>query len=172
MQSALELCAERGYGAVTMEAIATHAKVGKPTLYRWWPSKASLILDALLEDSGDVFAVPDTGDIRADLRTMVVRVCELVSDPRRKPVLSGVIGGAQTDPPTAEAVRGIHNHMRPKNQQRIVAAQRAGQLPSMNPEVMEDLLISAMWYRLLISGAAIGPDFADDVVEAVLGPAR
>ncbi|MQA95606.1 MAG: TetR family transcriptional regulator [Streptosporangiales bacterium] len=69
-QAAMELCAERSYAAVTMEAIATRARVGKPTLYRWWPSKGVLFLEALTERFGEpYFVIGDTGDLPADLRS-------------------------------------------------------------------------------------------------------
>ncbi|WP_378734317.1 TetR/AcrR family transcriptional regulator [Nocardia brasiliensis] len=171
LKAALELCEERGYGAVTMEAIAAAAHVGKPTLYRWWPSKAALILDAALEAAGEVFVVPDTGDIRADLRTLVVRACAMLTDTRLRPVFAGVIGAAQSDPATAKALRQTHDALRVENQRRIAAAQRAGQLPSMDPELLEDLLVAPMWYRTLITGAPVDGDFADTVVAAVIGRA-
>ncbi|GAB4588944.1 TetR/AcrR family transcriptional regulator [Nocardia sp. IFM 10818] len=172
LKAARELCQERGYGAVTMEGIAARARVGKPTLYRWWPSKAALILAAALEEAGEVFVVPDTGDIRADLRTLVVRACEVLGDDKLRPLFAGVVGAAQSDPTTNTAVKEAHHALRGPNQERIVAAQRAGDLPQGDPELLEDMLVGAMWYRTLITGGPIDLAFADAVLDKVLGPSH
>ncbi|MFC9996613.1 TetR/AcrR family transcriptional regulator [Nocardia sp. NPDC127526] len=169
LKAARELVQERGYGAVSMDGIAARARVGKPTLYRWWPSKAALILAAALEEAGEVFVVPDTGDIRADLSTLVVRACEVLGDDDLRPLFAGVVGAAQSDPPTNAAVKEIHHALRGPNQERIIAAQLAGELPQGDPELLEDMLVGAMWYRTLITGGPIDRAFADTVVAKVLG---
>lgn len=63
-----KLALERGFDKLTIEAVAAKAGVGKQTIYRWWPSRAVLVADVLLEDFGSMdLAVPDTGDLVADL---------------------------------------------------------------------------------------------------------
>jgi AcrR family transcriptional regulator len=62
-----ELICEVGYDRLTVEAVALRAHAGKATLYRRWPSKAALVLDAMRERHDDVAALPDTGELRSDL---------------------------------------------------------------------------------------------------------
>ncbi|HUR07802.1 MAG TPA: TetR/AcrR family transcriptional regulator, partial [Nonomuraea sp.] len=128
LQAAVDLCAERGYAAVTMEAVAVRAKVGKPTVYRWWPSKGALFLDALMDRLGErFFLYPDTGDIDADLRTWMRELAEVFADERHSQILSGVIGSAQLDPELAALIQGqVHLALAALNRARLIKAQEAG----------------------------------------------
>ncbi|WP_373456817.1 MULTISPECIES: TetR/AcrR family transcriptional regulator [Brevibacterium] len=66
LTSALQLARDVGYSRMSIEGIAADAGVGKQTIYRWWPSKAAVVFDAILEqnsqDGGEV-VIPDTGDV-------------------------------------------------------------------------------------------------------------
>jgi AcrR family transcriptional regulator len=170
LQAALDLCAERSYAAVTMEAIAARAQVGKPTLYRWWPSKGALYLDALTERVGEpYFLIPDTGDLAADLRAWIHAATEVFTDDTFRELLAGVVGSAQHAPELAAILhQQIHIPLSERNRQRIRAAQERGQLVGLDPCLLEDMLIAPLWYRLLISGQPITPQYADMVVNAVL----
>ena len=62
------LLARDGFAGVTMEAIAARAGVSKATLYRWWPNKSAVLMEAFLAATAPCCAAPDTGDVRNDLR--------------------------------------------------------------------------------------------------------
>lgn len=66
LQAAADLIAEAGYATLTMEAVAKRARAGKATLYRWWPSKAHLVL-ALVSRAKLEMGAPNTGTLRGDL---------------------------------------------------------------------------------------------------------
>ncbi|RFU83231.1 TetR/AcrR family transcriptional regulator [Streptomyces triticagri] len=170
-QAALDLCAERGYSAVTMEAIAQRARVGKPTLYRWWPSKGKLFLDVLVERIGEpYFAIEDTGDPVADLRRWLHGIADLLSDPVLGDVVAGVAGSAQHDTELATIVhQEIHVLLSGRNQERIRAGQLDGQLPRLDPLLVEDLLVAPLWYRRMISGRPVTRAYADTVLDTLLG---
>ncbi|POX55110.1 TetR family transcriptional regulator [Streptomyces sp. Ru71] len=170
LEAAADLCREQGYAAVTMEAIATRARVGKPTLYRWWPSKGAVYLDVVLDRVVEpAIELPDTGDIAGDLRTWIRGFADLFSDPHAKELLQGLLGAAQTDAELAGMLREkIQRPLQAGNRQRIAAAQAAGELPAMDPTLLEELLISPPWYRLLISGEPVTREYADALVDAVL----
>ena len=170
LRAAFDLCVEQTYAGVTMEAIATRARVGKPTLYRWWPSKAALVLDALMVELGDTYALPDSGDLRADLRVLVGKVAAAAADPRLGPILSGVIGAAQHDPDVRTEVQALNDELRAYNQRRIVAEQQSGVFSAVDPDVLEDLLVAPIWYRLLLTGAPITQEYATAIADALLGP--
>ncbi|MFI6316640.1 TetR/AcrR family transcriptional regulator [Nonomuraea sp. NPDC050556] len=170
LQAALDLCAERSYAAVTMEAIATRARVGKPTLYRWWPSKGTLILEAVTEQMGEpYFMIPDTGDLAADIRTWMHTVTTIFTDEQLRGIVAGVIGSAQHDPDLAAILHAqVHVSLSERNRERIRAGQERGQLVGLDPYLIEDMLIAPLWYRLLITGRPIDAAYADMVVDAVL----
>ena len=66
LQAAADLIREQVYGAVTMEAVCKRARAAKATLYRWWPSKAHLVL-ALVSRAKQEMVLPETGSLRGDL---------------------------------------------------------------------------------------------------------
>ena len=102
LSAAFELCAERSYERTSVEAIAARAGVGKQTIYRWWPSKGAVVMEALNEVVGVASDFPDSGDVVADLRQQMTAVSKLLSSPDFGPVYTGVIGAAQSDPAVAE----------------------------------------------------------------------
>lgn len=171
MRTAVEMCAEHGFTFVTMDRVAAEAGVGKPTLYRWWPSKAHLMLDALLEEvSGRYFLIPDTGDIREDLRSWLRGFVALFVDPLLRALCVGVASAQLVDADLREQmILGIHAPAREHNQARIRGAQAAGQLPDTDPQLIEDCLIGPLWYRVLISGMPVTDAVADEIVQRQLG---
>ena len=77
LAAALDLVEEAGYAKLSIEGIAARAGVGKQTIYRWWGSKGSVLLDALLalseDEDGEVMGLPDTGDLEATSRSCCAR---------------------------------------------------------------------------------------------------
>lgn len=67
----LRALAADGYAGVTIEGLAAEAGVSKQTIYRWWPSKAAILGEALLEGELPAFELPVTDDLRADLRVVL-----------------------------------------------------------------------------------------------------
>ena len=157
-----------------MDAIATRARVGKPTLYRWWPSKGPLMLDALRErltrNYGQAFfLVPDTGDLTADLRSWIHTMVAVFTDDDVRGLFSGVIGTAQHDPHLATLINEeIYGPLSGHNRERIRAGQEKGQLTGLDPHVLEDLLIAPIWYRILVINQPISPEYAEAVLAAVV----
>lgn len=91
--AALALVGEVGYRRTTIEGIAARAGVGKQTIYRWWPSKAAVLMEAFLDlagraaeeagpESGDTAqGIPDTGDLAADLKLVLRATVDELNDP-------------------------------------------------------------------------------------------
>src|SRR4051794_14530032 len=104
LDAALELCQEQSFAGLTMEGIAKRAGVGKQTIYRWWPSKAAILLEALTERATATLDFPDTGDIVADLRSQMSLVVSAFNDPMFAAYSRGLIAAAQSDPEIAAAV--------------------------------------------------------------------
>ncbi|CAM5684673.1 hypothetical protein SRIMM317S_03433 [Streptomyces rimosus subsp. rimosus] len=81
--AALALVGEVGYNKLTIEGIAARAGVGKQTIYRWWPSKAAVLLDAFTQDvEGYEAGMPDTGDLAADLKFVLLASVDEFADCR------------------------------------------------------------------------------------------
>jgi AcrR family transcriptional regulator len=83
LSAATDLLLERGLGAVSMDAIAERAGVSKATIYRWWPTKETLALDALYQEWTDSDPEPaDTGSLRGDLLALLIPWVSRVGDRR------------------------------------------------------------------------------------------
>src|SRR5215212_1703525 len=105
LEAAAELLLARGLGAASMDAVAQRAGVSKATIYRWWPSKEMLALDALLDWAAVRAPTRDTGSLRGDLLALVR---PWVREIRKQPfgrVIAALVTEAHSDPQFAEAYR-------------------------------------------------------------------
>ncbi|WP_433474696.1 TetR/AcrR family transcriptional regulator [Spirillospora sp. CA-142024] len=169
LDATFELVARKGYAKVTIEGIAAAAKVGKPTIYRWWPSKGALALDAVIDRIGHALDFPDTGDITADLVQQITEVVTLFSSDVGV-LLRGVIAEGQSDPDVAAAVRDRFIEPRIRAcRQRLDTAVTAGQLRAgVSTRSMVESLYGAVYYRLLLGTDALTaadvPAMVDNVI--------
>ncbi|MDH6133721.1 AcrR family transcriptional regulator [Kitasatospora sp. MAA4] len=159
LDAALELAVRDGYAKLTVEAIATAAGVGKQTIYRWWPGKAAVLLEAFNDRTGSARELPDTGDIAADITASTQAVIRLL-DTDLGTVWRALLAEAQTDPRFAEELRSTF--FEPRNQcwqERFEAAVTAGQLRADIPtRTMIEMLFGPVYYRLLIGATPLDPD--------------
>jgi AcrR family transcriptional regulator len=173
LDATLLLLATQGFGAMSIEEVATCAGVGKATIYRWWDSKESLALEALQH----LYArqpIIDTGDLRHDLIAMIEEIIQLVEE--KKSLLEGLtlklLGDLKTHP---ELFQMFYSRiMEPRLQQvlqMIGHAQERGELrKDLDPLVLFGLCGSPYIYRMLLSGKIVprGDHWAEQVVDAIL----
>jgi AcrR family transcriptional regulator len=169
LDAAVELCNEHGYEQLTVEAIARHAGVGKQTIYRWWSSKADVLLDAVVDRVGDEGPpFPDTGDLRADLRSQMLGVVALMTDPSIGQSLTALFVAGQWDPELTQRV--LDRIQRPrilKLEERLRAAVEQGQLRAdVDLEVVEEQLYGPFYYRLLLQIRPLTPEMVDPLLAA------
>ena len=163
---------EHGYGALSMEGIARSAGVSKQTLYRWWRSKAAVVLEAVNAAARGVAPAPDTGSLEADLRRFVRDTFRGAG--RSGPVLAGLMAAAQLDPEFAEAFRNDFLAARRAVLAGILERGRArGELAAqVEPEILVDVVFGTLWYRILAGHAPLDRWFADRLTDALLTLAR
>ncbi|BBA99352.1 putative TetR family transcriptional regulator [Actinacidiphila reveromycinica] len=161
---------ERGYAALTVEGIAARAGVGKQTIYRWWPSKADVVLTALLDLSQTTVTVPDLGSLSDDLMGFLA---DTFRQSGQRPVLVGLMAQALLDPVFADAFRDRFLFRRRAVLREILerAAARGEIAPGVELELLIDVVYGVLWYRLLLDHAPLdeqaGRRLADLVVRAV-----
>ncbi len=100
-----KILAEQGYDGLTIEGVAAEARVGKQTIYRWWPSKSALVAECIA-DAGSADAlempVPDSGDIEADLESWLTLISQYSAEPHAGALLRGLVSAAAESPLVAE----------------------------------------------------------------------
>jgi len=164
-----DLLAEAGYGALTIEGVAARAGVGKATIYRWWPTKAALVIEAVS------LALPmptqtDTGDLRHDLLIAVRRVVHTFARTPTGAVIPALAADVMSDPQLAEQFR--NQLIRPRRSAVVEVLRRAaarGELPpDVDIDVLLDVYAGAVFYRVLISGEPVTDLLAEQLVDLLL----
>ncbi|WP_327139432.1 TetR/AcrR family transcriptional regulator [Nocardia sp. NBC_01327] len=175
LTAARELLTDKGLPGLSVDDIARSAGVSKNTIYRWWPNKAAVLMDAFAEATSSKLEFPADGDALTNLRTQVRQVAHLMNTPRARRPFVALVAASQHDPELATALR-----------ERFIATRRAGAhgliskaidtgefRRTLDPDIIIDLIYGALYYRLLITGAPLDADYADhllDNIEPALRP--
>ena len=169
LETAYELLEEVGFASMSVEGIASRAGVGKATIYRRWPNKASVVMDAFLAAMAPQIPFPDTGSAREDLRRQMRSLVEAMRG-RHGRTIATLIGAGQADPELAEAFRTRVVALRRAEARQVLQRGMArGDFRSkFDPEVVLDALYAPLYFRLLVGHAPITAAFADAVVAVVL----
>ena len=172
LTAAHELVGEVGYRKLTIEAIAARAGVGKQTIYRWWPSKGAVVLDAMLAAVSDPAALtlPDTGDVHADLRGVVRAIVGELADPTLSGTSRALMIEIQEDPELAESM--VERLLGPNLAaiaDRLRAGQEAGQLRrDLDLSVAVEMIVGPLYHRWLLRTAPLTPAYADTVTDLAM----
>jgi AcrR family transcriptional regulator len=170
LDAADDLLVERGFAGLTMEGIAARAGVAKQTIYRWWPSKTAVLLDAYGQDAAEDLTPPDTGDLVTDLRTHLRTIASFLTRADAGAVLRALVGQAQHDPEVAEVLRRDHlSRQRERDRLPLERAVARGELgPDVDLDLLVDRLVGPLHYRVLVTGEPVPPEFTDALVADVL----
>jgi AcrR family transcriptional regulator len=171
LAAAANLLLERGLGEVSMDTVAEAAGVSKTTIYRWWPTKETLALDALYHEWAAAGpAVGETGSLRGDLLLLLRPWVRLVGKRPYGRVIAALVAEAQADPAFAKEYR--ERFVEPRRAQArpiLLHAMVQGELPSAtNVELALDLLYGPLYHRLLHGHAPLNERFLCDLVDTVL----
>ncbi|SRR6185437_1460898 len=151
LAAAMELVGEVGFGGLTIEGIAARAGTGKQTVYRWWPSKADVLLDGLATQADLHIPIPDEGSYAADIQTFLADSFALGRDQRVERVLRALMAQAQIDAEFGERFRA--EFLRRRRDALAVIVDRArerGDLPANPPpDLIADIVFGVIWYRVL-----------------------
>lgn len=177
--AALELVGEVGYAKTTVEGIAARAGVGKQTIYRWWSSKADVLLEAFLalaeqtaQDAGQepYATIPDTGDLAADLKAVLRATVDELLDPRFEvPSRALAAEGLVNEELGREFVAKLLEPSLQLYVQRLRSAQKAGDVrPEVDPRIALELFVSPLAQRWLQHTGPISYEYTDTLVDYAL----
>lgn len=148
LEAAEAVLLEEGYARFSIEAVARRARAGKPTIYRWWPSKAALLLEIYHRQKR--IENPDTGNIADDLFLFLKSLFKNWRDTSSGNVFRSIIAEAQSDE-AAGAALAAYRHSRCLHVGKMVerAKQRGEVVADVEPTVIADLVASYAWVHLL-----------------------
>jgi AcrR family transcriptional regulator len=170
LDAAAELLLEQGLAAVSMDTVAARAGVSKATIYRWWPTKETLALDALYHEWADVPPARDTGTLRGDLRGLFLPWVRLAARRPYGRVIAALVTAAQTDTEFGRQYRERFVEPR-RDQARTVfgrAIERGEIAADTDVEIALDLLYGSVYHRLLHGHAPLNDRFIGGVIDTVL----
>ena len=154
---------------LTMEEVAKRANVGKPTLYKWWPTKATLVLAMLCERMAPSLEKPMGLTAEESLRLRVRRLIDAFNGPFGK-IVAGLIAEGQGEPAIREAF--FERWVSPRRNATIADLQRGkngGELQKdAEPELLNDAIFGAIYYRLLLRSGPLTRRFGEELVEQIL----
>jgi AcrR family transcriptional regulator len=171
LAAAGELLAEQDLSSISMDAVAVRAGASKATIYRWWPSKELLALDALFSEWAAARPDPrDTGSLAGDLLALMRPWARQLAAKPYGRVIAALITKAQRDPEFAEEYR--ERFVQPRRDQASAIFTRAidrGEIPAESDvEVALDLLYGPFYHRLLHGHAKLTDRFTRTVVDYVV----
>ena len=167
--AASDLLQEVGFRNVTVDAIADRARASKATVYRWWPDKASVLIEAFREAVSPEFPFADTGSLCGDIKTQLRRFSRFLLG-RRGRLLAAIVVGAQEDPEMAYALRDHWiRPLRKRGEAVLLRYKRNGELsPEVDLDLMQDMMYAPLYYNLLTGYTPISEKYADGLTRALL----
>ncbi|MBD3008970.1 TetR/AcrR family transcriptional regulator [Streptomyces sp. 5-10] len=158
LAAAWELTVELGYPGLTVQGIAARAGTGKQTVYRWWPSKADVLLEALVLKADVQIGLDDHGSYAADLRQFLDRSFALALEPSIMRVMRTLMAQAQIDPEFGACFR--EQFLARRRAAFEVLADRAverGDFPAgRSPALDARIVFGLLWYDVLAEPPPLG----------------
>ncbi|MCV2395189.1 TetR/AcrR family transcriptional regulator [Actinotalea sp. M2MS4P-6] len=172
LTAAFEITRVDGVRNLTVEGIAARAGVGKQTIYRWWPSKTDVLLEALAVTADLRVSVADRGSYRAELTEFLRDSFALLAAPGVGEALRGLMAEAQLDPDFGARFRVDFLERRRAALAEVLDRARArGEAPARLPDdLIADLVFGTIWYRTLATDRTPGEDDAAALLD-LLAPA-
>jgi AcrR family transcriptional regulator len=167
LDATLALLAEVGFSALTVEGVAARAGVGKATIYRRWPSKVPLVVEAF--GGLPAFTDADTGTLAGDLSEMLRAYLALFNETPLATVLPALASERAHDPALAELFNPVLRQRRSPLMAALERARDRGEIAAdVDLELAADLIVGPIAVRLFFTGRRIQPKMVDPMVEMAL----
>lgn len=159
--------------SVTVEAIAREAGIGRQTIYRWWPSKGAVLLEALTSEARDLIPTPDTGALETDLASFLADLFHAATRPENAAMLRTLAREAAGDSQIAALLRDFIQTGRSDLHAILERAKIRGEVAAgTDVDLLIDQAFGVCWFRLLSGHAALTAHVARGLAHALAKGAR
>ena len=168
LTAALELLGEGGVGGFSVDEVARRSKVAKTTIYRHWPTREALVVDACSR-LGAEQDIPDTGSLEGDLTAILTNIAQLLQTANWSAVLPSIIDSAERDPEFAEIVSQIQRGHAAPLREVLQRATDRGELPvGTDVSTTVAALLGPLFYRRWFSRESIDDIFVDATIKRAI----
>jgi AcrR family transcriptional regulator len=147
LRETYRILSEQGFSGASIDAIAKQSGVAKTTIYRHWPSRADLLLDACAK-MGSKIEPPDTGKLKEDLTILLTHLARELKSARWSSILPSIVDAAERDPEVATVYKKLHGDLMAPYRTVLIRAQERGEF---SKEIrVSDILamtVGALFYR-------------------------
>ncbi|WP_022900691.1 TetR/AcrR family transcriptional regulator [Humibacter albus] len=169
LSAAADLLEEAGFRSMAMDAVVARAHASKATLYRNWPTKAALAMDAFMAEVDPASPFPDTGSVVEDIRRSVAATVQVFTRPRVRQMLLGVLVELPHDRELRDAYG--ERYVVPRRRQAEAAVRRGiarGEVSrDAGADILFDEIYGAIYLRLLLGSSPLDAAFVDALVSQV-----
>ena len=170
LDATLAILQQKGYGDLTIEGVAASAGVGRPTIYRRWPSKPTLVVAALVHSPRLALPDLDTGSLRRDLIAFQRHQLTLMSPPESRRITAGLVADLVVDPELAQSY--VTQYLEPRRAVVFDVLQRGVDRGELDADVdlalVYDLMTGPLFMRSVVWGQPLTPDLAERTIDVIL----
>ncbi len=172
LKATRQALSQHGPSSLTVEDVARRAGVGKPTIYRYWPNAQALAMAAMMDADTPAREVEQGGSTHAQLTAHVIEIVRRLNTKRGRH-MALLLAGAEPD---GELFKAFSNKVMLEGRAAGIALIEAGQgrgeiNPALDAGLVMDLILGAIFVRLLLRHASLDEALAQDACALVLGPA-
>jgi AcrR family transcriptional regulator len=169
LKGTLELLKRNGFNDLCIESVAARAGVGKATVYRWWPNKAELVIDAFASAVVKELRFPPAGSVQHAIRSQMKRWAVIFRSPLGQ-IIANVVGAGQSDPEILHAFQNQWVEPRRTEARKLLRqAMKNREIRSdLDPDTILDIFYGPLYLRLLVKNAPLTENFVDQVFDVVL----
>jgi AcrR family transcriptional regulator len=173
LTTTLDLLTEAGLDELTIDDISRRSGVAKTTIYRHWPNRSGLVIDACSRMTDGEEAPPDTGSLEGDVRAILTNIAELLGTARWSSIVPSIVDVAEHDPAFADIHARIQRgHAAPLKAAIDRAASRGDITPKADRDAFAAALIGPLFYRRWFSREPIDTEFLEIIIGNVVGGLR
>jgi len=163
----LELLTEHGYAGTSIDAISKRSGVARTTIYRHWHSLAEIAHEAAISSSPE-HVVPDTGDLRGDIRGLAGHLADKLNESGWGELLPTLIDAARRDPEILALQQRVSHDRRTASMAVIERAQANSELKDgINLDIVGEMMVGAIFTRHLVSHRPLNDEFLDQLTDEV-----